>query len=220
MISTKCKRPDTWLPNYVSNWVLLKSRPYAAFDDAARNGYPATRIREACQGTELDWIALFAVAAVKTDYFRHATMDYFACSLGGIFSDQLINSTLEWPKFDNVEDLKLSEDEVSQVEQIHALLCGHCRRSADAAMDQPIPAPIPKPKPIPVPPVVVPPAVPATTEPAPVAEVPATKPGWKKICATVAGVIGGSLFLVKLFAPAVVVMGLELLQKLLNLIGG
>lgn len=218
MIPVKNKRPDDWSPRYVSNWIMLKSRSYTQFDEAAINGYPATRIHAACKNTELDWIALVAVASVRTDYFRHAAMDAFACGLGGLFGDQLINACTAWAKVENVEDLKLSQAEISQVEQIHALLVGHCRRSADAAMDQPIPAPIPKP--VPPPPK---PAPPVVVEPAPVASPvvePVGKPGWKKTAATIAGVIGGTMFLAKLFAPAAVVVVLEFLHRILLMIGG
>lgn len=220
MIPTRNKRQDNWVPRHLSNWILLKSRPYANFDDAAVNGYPATRIYEACKGTELDWIAMVAVAACRTDYFRHASMDAFACGLGGVFGDQLVNACTAWLKVENVEDLKLSQAEISTIEQLHALMVGHARRSAEAEADQPLPAPIPKPTPIPPPPLpTIPVEVPKdpVVQPAPVS---AEKPGWKKTALTVAGFIGGSLFLVKLFAPAVVVMGLELIQRILQMVGG
>lgn len=218
-IPTKCKRPDNWLPRYVSNWIMLKSKSYGTFDDAKTSGYPAARIHAACQGTELDWIALVAVAAVKTDYFRHAAMDYFACSLGGIFGDQLVNATISWPDIENVEDLKLSQAEISQVEQIHALLVGHCRRSAEAEADQPLPSPIPKPEPIKVPPVVVLPTIPVTA-PAPVepVTVPAAQP-WKKRFAWVGGTAStllGAAFIWSLFLPSGVSQIVKLVLELLK----
>jgi hypothetical protein len=218
MIPTRNKRQDNWLPRHLSNWILLKSRPYANFDDAAVNGYPATRIYEACKGTELDWIAMCAVAACRTDYFRHASMDAFACGLGGVFGDQLVNACTEWLKVENVEDLKLSQSEISIIEQLHALMVGHCRRSAEAEADQPLPTPIPKPvpvppKPLPTIPVVAPPVPPEEPKPAPEA------PSWKKRFAWIGGTAStllGAAFIWSLFLPSGVAQILKLVLELLK----
>lgn len=205
-----------WPFRYVNQHLSLKSSQYAHWNDGTTGGMPATRVYRACMGSELDWLLMCAVAAVKSDYWRKDPGDWFACGIGGAFDDQCINATIQWQNLTNTGDLKLTEKELQQVDLVYKGMLSFCVSMADAEAGQPLPEPPPPP-----PVVVVPPAPqPKPADPVPVpVEPPKAKPSWKALCATIAGVIGGGLFLAKLFLPGSIVLVLEAIKQILSALG-
>ena len=171
----------------------------------------------ACVGSDVAWDRMFLFGAVRTDRYKKLRGDWFGSGFEGQnIGEQITNGAIAWANAKDVEELSGTDEATLQA--YDALLqkwLGYRKLFLELLGEKPLPEP---PKPEPVKPPATPIPLPPPQEPAKPDE--STKPGWKKTAAMVAGVLGGGMFLVKLFAPAYVVMALEFLQKILNLIGG
>lgn len=152
---------------YVNAWLSLRSPAYSKWNDGTNLGMPATRISRHCEPHGINWIALCAVAAVRSDYWRKEPSDWFALGLGGTFQDQLVNAVAMVQPLQHVEDLNLSELEIQQIRVVYEQLLQHCQRLADSEDGDPLPQPPPPAPPKPPKPEPIPPTPPKPEEPAP-----------------------------------------------------
>jgi hypothetical protein len=191
-------------------------------------------------GSDVAWDRMFLFGAVRTDRSKKLRGDCFGSGFEGQnIGEQITNGARAWANVKDVEELSGTDEATLQAyDALLAKWLGYRKLLLEQLSEKPLPEP-PKPEPVKPPPtpIPLPPQEPAKPDesgskpakPDESGSKPAkpdesgskpAKPGWKKTAAMVAGVLGGGMFLIKLFAPAYVVMALEFLQKILALIGG
>lgn len=173
----------------------------------------------ACQGSDVSWERMFCFGVVKTDCWRKPTLDWFGSGYEGPDPhEQVVNGALAWGDVRDVEELKgTDENTLQRFDIVWERWCRFRDAWLKAQEGQPLPDPVkPEPKPPEPPrPQPEPPKPPAPELPRPPTAVP-----WKKICATLSGVLGAAIIAAKLFAPGWVALALEAIRQLLAAIGG
>jgi hypothetical protein len=180
------------------------------------------KIWDACQETDINPGMMACIGMSKSKNFTLLN-DVFACHIQGTFDDQIINAVIQYTNMEP-EDLMLPQVQWTAVELKYSGLIHWCKNDNTS---EPEPKPVPPPPkkdptpphpnmPNPPPPVPVDPDKPE--EPKKPAE-PKKPFSWKPVAKFLAIALGAGMIAVKVFAPGWVVLVLEVLTKLLNLIG-
>lgn len=170
----------------------------------------ADDILRACSNTTLNPYVLFVVGATTSQYYAKQC-DYFACGLEGTLEDQIVNATIELQGFTTIEELELSELQLTQFDGLWAAL----ERFLDGMVrDTPDPLPQPEPpKPKPAP------------KPEPEPQFPPSEPAkppinWKATLAVWVGIVSAAMVVLKIFLPGPVAAIIDAILKVLNAIVG
>jgi hypothetical protein len=169
------------------------------------------KIWDACQETDINPGMMACIGMSKSKNFTSLN-DVFACHIQGTFDDQIVNAVLQYTHM-KPDDLMLPQIQWTAIELKYSGLMHWCLNDNPP---EPEPEPEPKPQKDPVS------TAPIPTAPIPTAPVPVEpkKPfNWKPVAKYLAIGLSAAMIAVKLFAPGWVVLALEVLTKLLNLIG-
>ena len=182
------------------------------------------KIWDACQETDINPGMMACIGMSKSKNFTLLN-DVFACHIQGTFDDQIVNAVLQYTHM-QPDDLMLPQIQWTAIELKYSGLVHWCMNDAPS---EPEPKPEePKPKPDPWNPHPnMPDPVPTPVEPKkpeepkdPSKPVEPKKPfNWKPVFKFLAIALGAGMIAVKVFAPGWVVLVLEVLTRLLNLIG-
>lgn len=174
--------------------------------------------QRAAINTTLRWDYLYLYQMTRTNFGRNGVRDPFGIGFEGSPEDTVINASVHVQEIKSFDALPGDQHFWQQFE----LVCERWDSWMDSLIQQrvdgnplpePPPPPPPKPEPVPVP-------IPPTEEKPPeTAPVPSGS-SWRKTCAMIAGVLGGGLFIAKLFLPGSIVLILEAVQKILSALGG
>jgi hypothetical protein len=173
----------------------------------------------ACAGTNLRWDALCLFHMVRTDFGRNTNKDPFGIGFEGSPEEMAINASIHCQELTRLDELPGDERFWQQLGLVWEQWLVFARRMQEQREGQPLPEPPPPPPP-PKPPEPVKPQPEPPKPPTPELPKPPTAVPWKKICATLSGVLGAAIIAAKLFAPGWVALALEAIRQLLAALGG